>query len=78
MIQTVKTETNAPLISDDKLIDFGMRYDWLYIDRFCFSKSKKEKQELKRERNAHNKRIREAGFNPKKRMNLSLPQTMKS
>lgn len=44
------------------------------IPTFSFSEYKKtfsEKAEYKLVRNSHNKKLRDAGFNPKKRMNLS-------
>lgn len=40
------------------------------IDRKCFQKSLSEKEKLKELRSSHNKKVRSAGFNPKKKMNV--------
>ena len=46
------------------------------IDKECFVKTKKEKAEFKEFKLAHNKLVRSAGFNPKKRLNITAPTTL--
>lgn len=47
------------------------------------AKSEKERklaqrEHLKKVKNSHNRKLREQGFNPKKRINATEPQTLKS
>ena len=42
-----------------------------------FAKSKQDKADLQTAKLRHNKSLRDAGFDPKKRMNLSAPQHIK-
>jgi len=47
------------------------------LDRTTFSKTRREKQELREARIKHNKMLIAAGHSPKKRLNLGEPNTMR-
>lgn len=63
--------------TDYQLIELGIRQPHLNINRRVFVKTEAEKKKLKAFKKTHHARIRDAGFNRKKRMNLSESQHLK-
>ena len=63
--------------SDYELRKLGIRPERLVINRGEFSKSAKEKAELKEAKKEHNKALLKAGFSPSERLNLNDPQIFK-
>jgi hypothetical protein len=49
----------------------------LDIDRECFAKNKKAKKFLKKIKKMHKLALMRQGFNPKKRLNVSEPMTLR-
>ena len=68
---------NNNIKTDYELIELGIRNPLLRLNKNVFRKSDAEKDRLKLFRKEHTKRVREAGFNPRKRMNLTPPQHLK-
>lgn len=63
--------------TDYQLIELGIRYQHLNINKRVFIKTEQEKMKLKAFKKTHHARLRAAGFDPKKRMNLSESQHLK-
>lgn len=64
------TKTKALLKTDAELIELRMRQPHLKIDYTVFKKSNFEKNTLKHLKKLHHSKLRSAGLNPRKVMNL--------
>lgn len=65
-------------VSEDQLqIEERLRHRSLEIDRSIFEKTKEEKSFLKRVKTAHKSTLVKAGFNPRKRLNISQPHVIR-
>lgn len=80
-----KTNPNASLneiirssnkSAHDILVHEGLRQPLVSLDSSVNYKSKKEKDILKKIKSEHKKALLKAGFNSKKRLNLSNPTTL--
>jgi hypothetical protein len=63
--------------TDRQLVELGIRSPKIYPNYEYSKKLIVEKKMLKRLRSEHKQKLILNGFNPKKRMNLSDPQTVK-
>ena len=63
--------------TDAQLIDLGIRYPLLNINRAIFEKTPKERRKLKALKFQHKRSLIQANLNPKKRMNVTAPQHLK-
>lgn len=57
-------------LSENQLIELGLRHKPLKINRKEFKKTKAEKLLLKDIRKAHSYQLRQSGYSPKKQMNV--------
>lgn len=73
MRRNSKSSKQFPLVTDKQLVDWGMRPRRLRIDRSIFEKSEASKVELANLKARHKRELIAAGFDPKKRMNISEP-----
>lgn len=65
-----KTKTKALIKTDSQLIKLRMRQPHLKTDYSVFKKSNFEKNILKHLKKLHHSKLRSAGLNPRKVMNL--------
>ena len=57
-------------IGEDQLVEFGLRKRKISIDRSIFRKTPEEKIKAREITLKHKRKIKQAGLNPKKVMNL--------
>lgn len=68
---------NNPTWSKQEVLEkVGQINPPLVLDKACFKKSDFEKKELKRLKFENKFAVRKAGFNPKFRLNVSMPQLL--
>ena len=60
------------------MLEEGLIVPPLVKDSSVFKKNRKEKSLVKSLKKLHNRTLRESGFDPKKRLNLSSPSVMKA
>jgi len=69
-------QDNFNVKTDRQLVDLGIRPPRVYFNNEYHKKLPVEKKMLKRLKSEHKRLLRLNGFDPKKRMNLSGPQTV--
>lgn len=65
-----KVGQTSDITEDQLLVNEGLRIPLLTLNRGEFQKSNKERRNLKYAKKVHNRLLRNAGFNPKKVLNI--------